>query len=86
MLALQHEEEIEYLMEAVDIFPETNCSKETVIKILVAELLWGRQILNSNCEEVRTVLNYEDDLRETFMESVIVNYKQIINKLPCNND
>ncbi|XP_014226703.1 probable 28S rRNA (cytosine-C(5))-methyltransferase [Trichogramma pretiosum] len=84
--ALKYAPIIDYLIEELDIlaFYEEEFKKETIVQILIADLLWGSQILMSDSKEVSIVKSLEQNIRETFLEAVNANHSFISPPLPCS--
>lgn len=68
-LALNHEQEIYFLVEKTAISAKYHNLDSHLVQILIAEILWGKQMLKIGSRESEIILYHEADLKETFTET-----------------
>lgn len=68
---LDHEQEINCLIKKVKIFEHCSDLDPFMVKILIAELLWGRFIIKFNTMDTVYVKYFEQDIKEEFLEVAV---------------
>ncbi|XP_011497183.1 PREDICTED: probable 28S rRNA (cytosine-C(5))-methyltransferase [Ceratosolen solmsi marchali] len=84
-LAIQRSSEINFLLFKFEILTNNEFLDPWIARVLIAELLWGKQYLKSNAKEAETIKYYEENLREAYAEVTSVIYNPLDNnklKLP----
>ena len=72
LITLQRSKEINFLLKKIPILESNSSLDPWIARILIAELLWGKQYLKSGAKEVETIKYFEEELREAFTEVTVI--------------
>lgn len=61
---MQKEEQLNHLLNETGILKKESRLDPWLAKILITELLWGKQVIKTDCKPVQSILKYEEQLRE----------------------
>ena len=61
---VRHGDQLNQLIRKTKILFKEQRLDPWLTRVLITELLWGKQCLNSECKPIQTVLSYEKELRE----------------------
>ncbi|XP_008217064.1 probable 28S rRNA (cytosine-C(5))-methyltransferase isoform X1 [Nasonia vitripennis] len=68
-LTQRHDEELNFLIAKLEILKKKSALNPYEAKVMITELLWGRQFLMSGNQKVEAIKFYEDDLREAYIQA-----------------
>jgi hypothetical protein len=76
-LTIQRNSEINFLLQKFEILRNNEFLDPWIAKVLIAELLWGKQYLKSNASEAEIIKYYEENLREAYTEVTNIIYNPL---------